>query len=378
MVPFEVKLTGLTEVFNNLEVRLVEVQKEFDILTESLTKKHSNSKEILEFDHIAQVISSTVLNQISSLLAGVHSRKHDLQLFFSDIGGFGKGQKRLQRSLFNGGGIFMQYAFGVALESDVEQNQFRLDELSDVYDSISQNLNIHSEILNSSLAQILKLSERQDQMQGMLSQIQTQLREFNYASRISLQGITQISLLTNNLSSLNLGLLELYMACQDLKNGLEIMAEGRLSASIFPPHQVLAIINHLVSEGQPVMFAAHNKFLQIYYEIISVFPTKNMFEYFLSVPVGTQAHNYFNLYEVKTHPLLVKDNFIIHFEHLPAFFAINSDKSLMMELPSLNHCKKVRDLYLCENEFPVLNLVKTHVYHSYFSRILVLKFAQHY
>ena len=82
MIPFEVKLTGLTEVFNNLEVSLAEVQKEFDLLNESLTNKHSNSKELLEFDHIAQVISSTVLNQISSLLAGVHSRKQDLQLFF--------------------------------------------------------------------------------------------------------------------------------------------------------------------------------------------------------------------------------------------------------------------------------------------------------
>ena len=88
-------------------------------------------------------------------------------------------QKIFPRSFFDGGGLFMKYAFGVSLESDLEQNQFRLDEISDVYGTLSKNMNIYSEILNSSLAQILKLSERQDQIQGILSQVQNQIRSFN-------------------------------------------------------------------------------------------------------------------------------------------------------------------------------------------------------
>ena len=344
IVPLQVTFVELKQAFESLEIGINNIKREFNQLNKTLKLHHHKAKEILKPTHVAEIVSVNVANQIGTLLNGVHERKTDLEQFIESIHESKDQVLRNRRALIGIGGQALKYTFGLATESDLQDNQNRIEQLADVYTELGRGLNIHSTILNSSLAKIIKLDNKQALLETMMENVQEQLRKLTYTAQLSLQDIAHVSILTSSLTNLNTGFMDLYLACQTFKGGIREMNQGRVSPTLIPPEQILMLINKIIVGGQEVLFPAHEKFLPIYYELITVHKTKKAMEYFLSIPMGSLSHHHFTLYEVVAHPIYIQGNLMLQLDKLPKYFAINKDQSLKMEMPSLHHCEQIEDL----------------------------------
>ena len=358
IVPLQVTFTELNLAFESLELGITNIKREFQTLNKTLKLHHHKAKEILEPNHVAEIVSSNMANQINTLLSGVHDRKRDLERFIESMHEPKMGIGRNKRALMGVGGQALKFAFGLATESDVQDNQNRIEVLADLYTKAAHGLNVHSSIINSSIAQIIQLDNKQVMLESMMQNVQEQLRKLTYTASLSLQDIAHVSILTSSLTNLNTGFLDLYLACQTFKQGISDMNAGRVSTTLIPPEQILKLVNQIIAGGQEALFPAHEKFVPIYYELIKVHRTKQTMKYFLSIPIGSLAHHHFILYKVVAHPIFVRDNLILQTDKLPHYFAINKDQSLKIELTSLDHCEQTGDLFLCPNQYPILKSTK--------------------
>ena len=78
-VPYKVIYTGLITGFAKIEMGILEVDREFSYLNESLYIHHNNKKEIVEPNHITSIFSLNAANQIRLLLNGVQAQKAEFK-----------------------------------------------------------------------------------------------------------------------------------------------------------------------------------------------------------------------------------------------------------------------------------------------------------
>ena len=78
-MPLQVTFTELNLAFESLELGITNIKREFQTLNKTLKLHHHKAKEILEPNHVAEIVSSNMANQINTLLSGVHDRKKDLE-----------------------------------------------------------------------------------------------------------------------------------------------------------------------------------------------------------------------------------------------------------------------------------------------------------
>ena len=349
IVPFKINGHRIFDIIKPIEVGLGEIHNAFQKLNESIALKHYRGSELMTDNHVSVVISKNMVNQIQMLLQGVHNRKCELSEFLKSLGLL-KNNNRKRRGLVDMGGEILSYTFGIATQKGVDSNKKRISNLEDVYSELASGLDVHASIINASLSAINRIDSQQQNLLQAIEHLNQNVIKLSNVTELKFADLSNVIMLMAAITYVNTATSQLNQDLVNYRLSIEHLQEGKISPLNLSSDQIYGILRDMSTLRKNPILPPTEENLPLFYKIIQVVQTDNPFEYFLIVPIGTENLNNFDLYQLNQIRYPLENNLVLELGNLPKFFAINAELSLYWSFDSLDKCKQVHDLYLCELE----------------------------
>ena len=258
IIPFNIRQEGLSDLLGPLEQGLEKVALLFDQLNRSVSSHHYRRSELHSESHISTVISKNVGHQLSFMIRNLKQKKDSIKNFFISLGQKRNTRGRHPRGLMNIGGNVLNYAFGVATETQLDREQTRITNLEGLFSQVSSKINIHQQVLNATISHLLSLADQQSNLESSVEMIKTHLESLITVSEIKFKEINAILMITSAINYINSGLLELYLTFEDFKLGIKGLQDGNLDSSIVAKNDMLEILHVIIEKNlcKAVVFAS--------------------------------------------------------------------------------------------------------------------------
>ena len=245
IIPFNLRQEGLSDLLGPLEQGLEEVSLLFDQLNRSVSSHHHRRSELHSESHVSTVITRNVGHQLSFMIRNLRQKKDSIKNFFLSLGPK-RNTRRRPRGLMNLGGNVLNYAFGVATETQLDREHTRITDLEGLFSQMASKVNIHQQVLNATISHLLSLADQQSNLESSVEMIKTHLESLITVSEIKFKEINAILMITSAINYINSGLLELYLTFEDFKLGIKGLQDGNLDSSIVSPNDMLEILHVII------------------------------------------------------------------------------------------------------------------------------------
>ena len=355
LVPFRIDSEGLLNQLEPIEQELTKVQTLFDSFQQNLIYQKGR-KSLQPDDHITTLVPDTLRQHLKFLIADVHKHKTNIINFLKTLHlstNTNTDNSKMKRGAINAAGDLLGWAFGLATEESLDKQQQRIESLEDLTNSLLVETQVHQEILNASLIHMELLDSQQNRIAQCLNNVASNLRVFVNASDMRYSDIAQLIALSNGLSYITTGMLNLLSTYQDFKSGIQLFNQGRLSPDLIPVNTLLEIVDDISKRNLKVIFPATEKYIEFYFQYVKVIPLTQPGDFILKFPLLSQPDIQFDLFQVTSLPFPIGRGKVISFHDLSNYLGVSSDWTFYIDFDTLDECDKYQDLYLCQVSRPI-------------------------
>ena len=352
LLPLLLNVDDLFLLTEPLVAGLKNCQTKYDNLVQRLTGRRGLS------DNLREYFPSSMQNHINLLLTDLAVRTTNLRTLLTTMGQYGKpysirdpevNRLRFARGLFDGLGTAAHWLTGLIDSNTYQETQDIISNLSTMTESMREQLNIHTDILNVTLLHVEEIQSHQIKALKAIEQLEANLATFN----TSLDHIYDINNALHMISAISYAssaLRDLDYKFSRFADGLNKLNRGFLAPEIMSPDHLGLIIGSLSNKNLRPLWPANGEYINMYYRFAEVIPINtNNFFYFITLPLLPQPDTQLELYTVKYLPYPVSDNVTISFGTMPPFFGISADHSLHTSLSEvdLENCRSLNSIYFC-------------------------------
>ena len=359
IIPLRMNYSGIRDEFTNLDGNINQVRSMLTEFKTLMTNHHHRTSELRSDNHIAQTISNHMVGQLDTLTNNLVEWKSEIKGFISNWSQPNQGKDeestpdRQRRGLIDAGGIALQYALGIATQKDVKEQENRINNIESLLQNQRDALNIHNEVLNISVSQISRIKEQNNKLVIAINHLKDNLRKIMTIDQFQFDNIGNLIMLIAAISYINSGMLKLYTDLKQFEHNYESLNMGSLEPGTLSDQQIRDTMNFMIENKISLIFPPSTLGITLYRRAMIIEKTNNSYEFFLKIPIAAGRDLNFKLFEVRNTIYVQSPDIIISLDTLPKFFAINKIEDLHLSFNSIDRCKKINDLFLCENFIPI-------------------------
>ena len=315
------------------------------------------NRSLDSFDSLTVALNSHMRDHMSFLMADLVDKHQQLHSFILTLDKNDDSQPRTKRGAVNAGGSVLKWLFGVATEDDVIDTQQLVDKVTTLAEKTRVQLNLHSEILNTTAVNFAKVDDHMAKLTQCLNQVKGNIEAIATivtGGQENSYTLAHAIILTNSLTYASSAIQDLSNQFMNLKMGLNKFKSGFLSPEIVPPSTILNLIDVITRKNLKPMYPSATEYIPMLYRFIKVeeVPARPL-TYIISIPLLGDPRLNLKLYEVYNMPHPVSDTLTITYSGIPNFLAVSDDHRLYQSFADMHSCRSHGTVYLCNTDFPV-------------------------
>ena len=314
-----------------------------------------NGTDDIPFQDMSTAMNSQMRLHVNFLLKDLNEKKLILTEFLESIGK--PKPSRAKRGMIDGGGQILKWLFGVATDRDLDSTQDLLDEVNKITEATRVEVNLHSQILNSTAMNFEKIDDHIYKLTACLKNVQDGIHSLSGVvenNREHAHSIIHAVIMTNNLAYASSAISDLSSEFINLKLGLDKFTTGYLSSDIIPPATILDLMQHITAKNLKPIYPATAEYLPILYRVIRVeaLPFKPL-TFVISIPLTGDPPIKFDMYEIFNMPHPINAQITMTYSNLPKYLAVSDDRRLYQEFETMEGCRVHDTYYLCRTDLPI-------------------------
>ena len=298
-----------------------------DILKEDIQElsEKSNSLQFLMDDYLKQFLKNDINNK----------------------------PKRNRRGAINFIGSIAHSLFGVATDDQINTLNDKLHNLDSLTEKERRLLNIHSQILNVTLHDLLKVQQSVNKLQiftivtkDIIRKLEDKLLETEHHLML-LQTLMHVHLALNTISVNHV----------NLKIGIQELMEGTVSSHIITNEKLMSLLHDVSINTNELLFPLRPEFLRLHRTAIKVVyerDTINQLTFYFLIPLKNDIHETFHVFHMTSLPYKVNDtnSFI---SHVPShkYFVISQTRRTYFMTNDFPLCSQYNALLICPPNSPL-------------------------
>ena len=336
-----------------------------DIYDHILAVENVTSTIYQHVNHIVyeNVWADMVYNHALAIRKKFHALHYEMQDFLVSIVGSNvthDKHARKPRGAMNFIGSVANTLFGTATQAQVDFIHKKISVLESLTEDERQKLNVHSRVLNITLADLTQVHVAITQLQRastltekMLNTMVTDIRKNGDAMMI-LEQLLHVHLALSTIADEHL----------KLRIGLQTMMETMLSPNIVTNDLLLALLKEIASKTTGLLFPPSPEFLGIHRDIIRVFRVQNDvnnkvtaargLNFYLFFPLRSNPADTFDVFGMSPLPYPIPNStyFMLH-QPSTKYLMISESRTLYFLQNTLETCRKHDNLLICPPLGPV-------------------------
>ena len=355
---------GIQEINQGLEIQLQRLET-----TDAARRSHlleieyNNSSNSGPFLALSVAMNGHMRDHLRFLMADLKDKHEQLNSFLQTIG---KAEmepvtktspSRQTRGLIDGGGKILNWLLGVATEDEVVDTQDLINKVTELAEKTRVEVNLHSEILNTTAINFDKIDDHMGKLSECLNQVKSNvisLSDMIDRDIARTHSIVHAIIMTNSLAYASSALTDLANQFLNLKIGLNRFRSGYLSPEIIPPSTILKLIEVITGQNLHPIYPANAEYLPLLYKFIKVdaIPLRPL-SFIISVPLTGDPKITLELYEIFNMPHPVSAKLTMTYSNIPKYLAVSDDRQIYQTFESMESCRHHGSYFLCPTDLAV-------------------------
>ena len=256
-----------------------------------------------------------------------------------------------KRGLINVLGEISSLLIGTATQRQIDeihqvitsQNTFKKETLD--------QLNLHSHILNETIADLASLHSIANQTANALNALQIAHRESTLIS-------FKIQILLSILNELDINLNIVRSDYNNIVHGISDFLDGYPSTHIISDKLFLSLLSEAAQRGNGLLFPQQYNNLPLYRKTSKIFTRSDDFGsyfFYLTIPLASHTYGSFNVYEVNSLPLPIPNSTqFIQYIKDARYLAVSEDGDRFLLMDNTDNCIKHSKTLICHPESPIM------------------------
>ena len=266
-------------------------------------------------------------------------------------------QTRSKRGALNFVGEVGNALFGTATQEQIDQIHNILNKQKSLTEEERQQLNLHSQILNVTTAQIDKLDHAVGNLRSTVNSLVSNVSLLSARDKMWHE-LNNVLLFTNNVISSRILFSNFRTHLTNVKLGINQMLEHKLSPFLVPTHTLLQLLSEASVVHPGLLYPPRPEYVGLYRDIIRIVPkssnTDNIFYFYIMLPLRGLPGSSFDLFQIHSLPVSVPNtSYFGQIEVKNKFFAVSQDRSTYTMFDQLTDCNIHNHLYVCPPTGPL-------------------------
>ena len=325
-----------------------------------LAYSHMNRSINDRFDSMTVALSVHMRDHMDFLMKDLIDKHRQLNEFVMTLDkneDMDPNHSKSKRGIVDGGGSILRWLFGVATEDEIVDTQSLVKKVSELAEKTRVQLNLHSEILNTTAVNFKHVDDHMSKLTKCLNQVRGNILALTtivQTGEANSYTLAHAIILTNSLSYASSAISDISSQFLSLKIGLNKFKSGFLSPEIVPPSTILNLIDVITRKNLKPIYPSSQEYLPILYKFIRVDPIPlRPLTYIISIPLLGDPKINLGLYEVFNMPHPVNNRLTITYSGLPTYLAVSDDRRIYQEFQDMHSCRNHGSFYLCSKDMPV-------------------------
>ena len=271
---------------------------------------------------------------------------------------------RQKRGVFNFMGEISNILFGTATERQINELHQTFSQQNEINKMTFKQLNIHSTVLNKTIADLASLH-------NIANKTNEALYLISKAQEETSDSVLKMQILLAIFPELEINLNVVRGDYQNLINGLNDFLNSYPSTHIIPDSLFSNLLASAAERGNGLLFPHNSNNIGLFRETSTIFSRhidENSIMFFLAIPLASHTYGIFDVYTVHSVPLPIP-NSTQFMEYIPdaKYFAVSEDTDRFTQFDDLSNCIKHMNTLICHPHSPIMNAKASNCLYNIFT-----------